>query len=186
MRFAIASLFTLLVVGMASAVPDETASTAYRLSTASQPAQCELLRAIGVRLEGGSGGPTGASRATWDELRAAARQSATPSAETVAHVTATLHELIACLNARDDLRAPTGSRTPRAALLWVGELWMLPDGRVAAPIITRREVGVRAEAWSLVVLQRLGDRYVVDSVQAVALRSGAPASLLSPSRFGSS
>jgi hypothetical protein len=55
------------------------------------------------------------------------------------------------------------------ALVWVGEPWLLPDARVAAPIIARGEAG--ADAWSVVVMTSHGDRYVIGAVLAFDARN---------------
>lgn len=161
MRYALASFFTLLVVGAASAVPDDPATTAGRLPTGPQPTRCEVVAE-----------PVSLSPAEWDELRASPRPGVAPSAEAAAGVEIALYEFVACLNDRPDLAPPPGNGSGRMTLVWVGESWLLPDSRVAAPIIARRGAG--AEAWSLVVLKPQGERYIVDTVAAFGARSRSP------------
>ena len=161
MRYTLASLFTLLVVGVASGVPDDPTATASRNPTASLPTRCETVAE-----------PVNVSPKQWDELSESPRPHAVPSAETVAGVETALHEFVACLNDRPDLASPPGVGSGRMTLVWVGEPWLLPDARVAAPIIARR--GVSAEAWSLVVLMPQDERYIVDTVAAFGARGRSP------------
>ena len=152
-------MFTLLVVGMASTVPDDAATTTGPRAAAPVPTRCDVIPE-----------PMGVSLAQWNELRVAPHPSDIPSAETMAAVATTLHGFVACVNARPDLQTLLGHGTEHTALVWIGDPWLLPDERVAVPIITRR--GMRAEAWRLVVVERWDDRYRVDAVMTIDPRSG--------------
>ena len=176
MRYAIASVFALLVVGMASTVPNDPTTVVGRLPAAPVPTRCEIVSEL-----------TNAATAQLEKLRAATRPSAPPSAATVAAVEAALQELVACANTHPGLRMLPGTVAERAVLVWTGEPWMLPDGRVAAPIITRR--GARPEEWNLVVVERQDDRYVINAMLAFDARSrpsadSQPGLLSSPDQPG--
>ena len=159
MRYTVASLFTLLVVGMASAVPDDPARHTGRLPAAPLPMQFDVVA------ESVDAAPSG-----WVDLRPAPPQPSTPtSADAAAGVEGALHELAACANTLPEFLTLPGSATERATLVWIGDSWMLSDARVAAPVITRR--GTRSEARSLVVLKRHNDRFVVDEVLAFEARN---------------
>lgn len=157
MRYAVASLFTLLVVGAASAVPDD-APIAGRLPTAPHSTRCEAVAE-----------PVSLTPAQWDELRPDTRPTVATSTESVTGVEVALREFVSCLDDRPHLSPWPGIGSGRVALVWVGEPWLLSENRVAVPIATRRGVG--AEAWSVVTLAPHGDRYVVNALAALDARS---------------
>ena len=104
MRYAIASLFTLLVAGMAGTVPDGMETTIGRLPTVLDAAGCADSRMTGVHPQDVEPGPVHVSVAIRDGLGVDMVRSTTPSAETVPDVTGTLHELVACMNAGNERR----------------------------------------------------------------------------------
>jgi hypothetical protein len=162
-RYAIASLFALLVIGMASAVPDGPESTATWLPMASNSGDCERALAATDPYDIATG-PEIVAGEPWNELRAEPQRGGAPSADVVSEATAAVYEMVACLNT-------LGRETERTALVWIGEPWLLPDERVVAPAITRR--GSRPELRRLVVLERDGERYIVDEMLTVGARNAA-------------
>jgi hypothetical protein len=203
MRYAIASLFSLLIIGMASGVPDDPTTPVGRPVGTPGSAACMVSPEPQVSDIEYTAESASALQATRDARRADLERSMLPNEEQVAEAKATQRNNMACMSNgeadqilalhtengrraayaargsspsphqenREQALNPPGLAAGRIALLWSGEPRLLPDARLAVPIITRQ--GADPETWSVLVLARQDGRYLIDAVATLEPRSRA-------------
>lgn len=198
MRYTVASFFTLLVIGVASGVPDDPMATANRLPMAPDPAGCATASWPEDRLLAPHDAPAASASGTRAAPLPDISWSAPPRDDDLAEAAAILRDLAACMSTgelhrvtplfTDDARPDAiaalasgafpspGDRGPdagRVVIVWAGEPWRASGRRLAVPAIMRH--GARAETRSLVILERQDGRYRIAAIVAVDPGSGPPA-----------
>jgi hypothetical protein len=180
----------LLVVGPAMTRARQATPSAF--SVTPDPAECLVeprrVESLGAALAPAAGVPTSAVPSD------AAGQAEPADAATVAAITTTAHEFIACVNAGDlrrvfalysddflrrhaeelglgdpagldDLATPDPPPTElRWALLAVADVFVRPDGRAVARVIMDNPAGVSAEENAYFVFVPVEGRWLVDDV----------------------